>query len=257
MERIARTRRDVPKAGGLAVGAIALPGRFASACASNAAGGDAATTLRAVMSEEAGDLIPFTATQQGKSAVLQTLYMPLLQTDNESNIISQMLAAWEASDDGRTVTLTLKPGITWNDGTQVTSADLVMSLTQYLDPNISSHAGRIGGVVGQGEFANGSASSIAGLSAPDGLTAVVELVEPNAAWIANMAAIGHRFHHCLPISSATCRMMNCSITSSSRTTQSRTVHTSSSSLSPASSPVVDATVAGLPRSTGILQDPLD
>lgn len=79
------------------------------------------------------------------------MYMTLLRTDNE-NTTRRCSMHGRLPDDGRTVTLTLKPGIAWSDGTQMTSADLVMSLTQYLGSHISSHAGRIGGVVGQDEY---------------------------------------------------------------------------------------------------------
>jgi peptide/nickel transport system substrate-binding protein len=194
-------------------------GLFAAACSSGepeadpapdaapdtaGAEGDTAagrTTLEAVMSEEATDLIPHTTTEQGKAAVLHTIFMPLLETDDANQIFSKILESWGISDDATTATLTLKPDIEWSDGTLMTSADVVMTLTQYLDNNISSHAGRIGGVVGQTAFVDGSADSISGLSAPDELTTVVELENPDVSWVNNLAVLGKNIpilpHHVL------------------------------------------------------------
>jgi peptide/nickel transport system substrate-binding protein len=118
------------------------------------------------------------------------VFMPLIWVDDQGEIFSDMLESWEVSDDARTVTLTLKPDIEWNDGTPISSADVLMSLTMYLDSNISVHAFAIRGVEGQAAFADGKADSISGLSAPDARTVVIELEQPDAAWLPNFANYG-------------------------------------------------------------------
>jgi peptide/nickel transport system substrate-binding protein len=45
---------------------------------------------------------------------------------------------WESSDDGRTHTLHLRPGVVWSDGTPFTSADVLFSLRAAYDPNVKS-----------------------------------------------------------------------------------------------------------------------
>ena len=144
--------------------------------------------LQAVMSEEATDLNPLTTGQQGKGHVFQAIFMPLLETDNEKQIYSKILESWEASPDARVATLTLKPDIEWNDGTPMTSEDIHMSLTMYLDNNISNRAVRIGGVLGQQAYVDGTADSIEGLRIIDDRTIEVELENPDAAWLPNIAA---------------------------------------------------------------------
>ncbi len=146
--------------------------------------------LQGTMSEEATDLIPHTTTQQGKRAVLQTLLMPAVERGADTPIVSKILESWETSPDARIVTFTLKPDVQWSDGTPMTSADIHMTLTQYLDNNISNSAGRIGGVLGQAEFVDGSAESIEGLTIVDDRTITIELANPDAAWVANLAALG-------------------------------------------------------------------
>src|SRR5262245_42654607 len=45
---------------------------------------------------------------------------------------------WESSDDGRTHTLHLRPGVVWSDGTAFTSADVLFSLPAAYDPSVKS-----------------------------------------------------------------------------------------------------------------------
>ncbi len=144
--------------------------------------------LQAVMSEEATDLNPLTTGQQGKGHVFQAIFMPLLETDNEKQIYSRTLESWSMSEDARTATLVLKSDVEWNDGTPMTSEDVYMSLTMYLDANISNRANRIGGVLGQQAFIDGTADTIEGLTIVDEQTVTVDLENPDAAWLPNIAA---------------------------------------------------------------------
>ena len=45
---------------------------------------------------------------------------------------------WESSEDGRTYTLHLRPGVVWSDGTAFTSADVLFSLRAAYDPSVES-----------------------------------------------------------------------------------------------------------------------
>ena len=45
---------------------------------------------------------------------------------------------WESTEDGRTHTLHLRPGLKWSDGTPLTSADVVFSLDAIFDPKSNS-----------------------------------------------------------------------------------------------------------------------
>lgn len=151
-------------------------------------GGEDELVLQAVMSEEATDLHPLTTGQQGKGHVFQAIFMPLLETDNEKQIFSRTLESWEMSEDATTATLVVRDDIEWNDGTPMTAEDVHMSLTMYLDANISNRAARIGGVLGQQAFIDGEADTIEGLTIVDDRTVTVELENPDAAWLPNIAA---------------------------------------------------------------------
>jgi peptide/nickel transport system substrate-binding protein len=173
--------------------AVGLP---LAACSSSPSSSTASTSGRSILyvtaSEEMSDLNPFTATQQGKTEVLSAIATPMLYMNSSNQIASQVLQSWTTSTNDRTVTLTLKPNLKWSDGQPMTSADLLMSLLVYLDPTISSNAGRVGAVVGQSSIGTNTTTpvsqlKVAGLATPNKSTLQVTLAAPNVAWIAQLA----------------------------------------------------------------------
>lgn len=139
-------------------------------------------------SEIQAPFIPLETGRQGNGQVFSIIYDPLFFMTDENEIASRVLESWEFSDDATTLTLEVAEGRTWNDGTPITAADVVTTLEMYLDSNISVWAGRIGGVLGEDEYIDGSASEISGISA-EGSTVEIVLKEPDVAWLANIAAI--------------------------------------------------------------------
>lgn len=196
MNRFTTARRT------LTLAALALLGAACTSQPADDAGADgtpssgrASIEIVAVGGPATAEMVPHQ--NQGLGTFLEAMFTPLFQTNAENETYSNLLDSWTVSDDARTVTLELKQDITWSDGTPVTSADVVMSLTQYLDPSISLWAGRIGGVTGQTAFADGTADTIAGLTAPDEHTVVVELEEPDVAWLPNLGFLA-KFMPVLP-----------------------------------------------------------
>lgn len=146
--------------------------------------------LTTAWSEESTDLHPLTTGQQGKGLLYQATMHPILESDNENNIFSRILESWDMSDDATTATLVVQDGVEWSDGTPITAEDLHLTLTLFLDNNISNWAVRIGGVIGQQEFVENTSESIEGLTVVDEKTLTVELENPDAAWLPNLAALG-------------------------------------------------------------------
>ena len=75
---------------------------------------------------------------------------------------------WDASPDGRTFTFHLRPGVTWSDGTPLTSADVLFSLEALFTPNSGAVLGSSLMVAGQPITA----------TAPDAATVVFTYPEP-------------------------------------------------------------------------------
>jgi peptide/nickel transport system substrate-binding protein len=68
--------------------------------------------------------------------ILTNLYDTLLQPTADGKGVEPGLAtAWKVSDDGRTVTLSLREGVKFADGVPFTAADAVWSLNRARDPN--------------------------------------------------------------------------------------------------------------------------
>ncbi|WP_144630673.1 ABC transporter substrate-binding protein [Bordetella genomosp. 13] len=59
------------------------------------------------------------------------IYDTLLATDADNRIQPQMLQKWEVSEDRKTYTMTLRPGLKWHDGTPVTAEDCVASIKRW------------------------------------------------------------------------------------------------------------------------------
>ena len=76
---------------------------------------------------------------------------------------------WESSEDGRTHTLHLRPGLAWSDGTPLTSADVLFSLDAVFHPKSNS-------VLTEGLSIGGKPISAA---APDPQTVVVTYPAPS------------------------------------------------------------------------------
>jgi peptide/nickel transport system substrate-binding protein len=190
-----RSRRWLGGATALLVAGLSL-----AACTSNsggtassaASGSSSSSTLKVTASEEMADLNPFLATGQGKSEVLSAIAPPLLYYNGDNQIASQLLASWTATDNDMSIKLVLKPGMKWSDGQPITSADMLMTLTAYLDAPISTNAGRVGAVAGGDALAKDGSTpvsqvKIAGLSAPDKNTLEVKLTTPDVAWLSQLA----------------------------------------------------------------------
>jgi peptide/nickel transport system substrate-binding protein len=167
----------------VAIGAIAL---VITGCA-GAAEPSAKTALNLPLSDDLSNISPLTAIQQGKGQILSLLGLPILQTDQDGKIISQVLESWDISDDATVVTLKVVEGLKWSDGEPITAEDVNTTLNIYLDASISANAGRIGGVLGQDELADGTADSLSGVEIVDASTVVVTLEQANVAWAANVA----------------------------------------------------------------------
>ncbi len=170
--------------------APAAPSTPGAAPSAPAPAAPARTTLEVNFFEEPPNLITIEGSTQGRKAIMQLLMLPLLETDETGAIVSRVLESWDFASDAQSITLRLNDGIEWSDGTPLTATDVVMTLTQLLDRNISAWGVRFGGVAGQDEFVDGTADTISGLVLVDDRTVRIDLAKPDVAWVANFAANG-------------------------------------------------------------------
>ncbi|SEU08021.1 ABC transporter substrate-binding protein [Nonomuraea wenchangensis] len=121
-------------------------------------------------------LFPWKATQFQAVNVLQNLYGTLTEFDKDLNVVPGLAESWDASEDGKTLTLKLRQGVTFADGSAFDSADVKSSLDKIMDEKTAA-------------VARASLSSVKSVEAPDANTVVLKLSAPDAALPANLATV--------------------------------------------------------------------
>src|SRR5215475_3911924 len=80
--------------------------------------------------------------------ILTNLYDTLLQPSADGKSVEPGLAtAWKVSDDGKSVTLTLREGVQFADGTPLTAQDVKWSLDRARNPDNGIWNGLIGSTI--------------------------------------------------------------------------------------------------------------
>ena len=124
-------------------------------------------------------------------SVAQQLFDGLVQFDQTLTITPALAQFWKASRDGLTWTFTLRKGVKFHHGREVTADDVVYSLTRILDRNVKSgSADLFASIRGAQEFREGKAKQVSGLAAVDRYTVQVVLNEALAPFV-SILAVGH------------------------------------------------------------------
>ncbi len=80
------------------------------------------------------NLVPFLAGEANASTLAGNIYQSLITYDATLNLIPQAAQSWQVSADGLTLTFTLRPGLTFSDGTPLTSADVSATFHAIINP---------------------------------------------------------------------------------------------------------------------------
>lgn len=117
--------------------------------------------------------------------VMTLIYDSLLGTDDEFNLQPRLAEELpEISEDGLTITYTLKEGLTWNDGEPLTAEDVVFTYNLMANPATgSTAAGRFANVEGAAAVKDGTATEVTGFTAPDERTFEVKLTQPDVGFV--------------------------------------------------------------------------
>jgi peptide/nickel transport system substrate-binding protein len=138
-----------------------------------AEGGD---TLVVGVTSDPDTLFPWKATQFQAVDVLQNLYGTLTTFDDDLEVVPGLAESWETSEDGLTLTLHLREGVTFHDGSEFDSADVVHSLESIMDEATAA--------VGAATLA-----SVESVEAPDASTVVLTLSAADSSILAGLASI--------------------------------------------------------------------
>ena len=124
-------------------------------------------------------------------SVAHQIFDGLVQFDQTLTIMPALAEFWRASRDGLTWTFTLRKGVKFHHGREVTADDVVYSFTRLLDPRLKSGAADLFSVIkGAPDFRAGKAKTVSGLTALDRHRVEVVLTDAPAPFVA-LAAVGH------------------------------------------------------------------
>jgi peptide/nickel transport system substrate-binding protein len=133
-------------------------------------------------------------TQAGLTAiwkVIEHVYDTLVRVDPELTPVPGLAESWEISEDGLTYTFKLRSGVTFHDGTPLTSDDVVFSYTRVLDPATAAvNAANFLSVKGAAAFNSGESTALEGITAPDEQTVVITLEAPDASFLPILTTAG-------------------------------------------------------------------
>jgi peptide/nickel transport system substrate-binding protein/oligopeptide transport system substrate-binding protein len=142
-------------------------------------------TYRRALANDPATLDPAFVSDIYSRTVVRQIFQGLVQFDAHLNPVPAIADFWEASRDGLTWTFTLRRGVKFHHGREVTAEDFVYSFTRLLDPkNPSPQREFFRRIQGADEFMDGKTASIRGLKAIDRYTLQIVLKEPFAASLA-------------------------------------------------------------------------
>src|SRR5499426_568185 len=121
------SRRQILKAGGLTLGALAV-GRPAAAQTPKPGG-----TLISAQATEATGLDPQLVPALSRSRRSPLMYSQLVRFDPDMTPTPELAESWSISPDGLTWTFKLRQGVKWHDGQEFTSADVKFSFDRLLE----------------------------------------------------------------------------------------------------------------------------
>lgn len=136
---------------------------------------DDANTLIMARAVDATGLDPHTQTAFASLRLLELIYEPLVATDQNLDLVPALATGWEFSDDGLTLTFTLREGVTFHDGSAFTSEDVVATFERILDEETASAAAT-------------NYASIESMETPDDLTVVFNLSQQDVPILSALAS---------------------------------------------------------------------
>jgi peptide/nickel transport system substrate-binding protein len=148
-----------------------LAGAFAAvAIAMTAAGASAQSTLRIGLAEDPDILDPTLARTYVGRIVFASLCDKLFDIDGDLNIVPQLALGHETSDDGRTLTIRLRPDVTFHDGEPMDAEAVKYSLDRHRTMD--------------GSFRRAELTAVESIDVVDDLTVRLNLAAPFAPLVA-------------------------------------------------------------------------
>lgn len=181
------SRRDLMKLVGAGAGSAAIMTLMGAAPGGVAAQDDLAQ-VTVHWPNAPNTLNPLFSSSGNEQHVERAMFGALVKMDDGLIPVPDLAETVEVSEDATTYTFTLREGLTFNDGTPLTTDDVIFTLERAINPQTGSiWKGRLSGVVGAAEY-DGASGEVDGLNAIDDLTIEVTLAEPNGAFLVDLCS---------------------------------------------------------------------
>lgn len=154
-----------------------------------AAGGETTTTaattppeascgvLVAAVPEDFDAIDPHTGSGETPATWLSLIYETLVGVDQNAEVVPGLAESWAISDDGLTYTFTIRSGVTFHNGRELTAEDVKFNLERITNPDTAA--------VSQAVL-----SIITSVEAPDASTLVLTLANPSGPLLNDLAQQG-------------------------------------------------------------------
>lgn len=133
--------------------------------------------LVAAVPEDFDAIDPHTGSGETPATWLSLMYETLVGVDKNAELVPGLAESWTISDDGLTYTFTIRSGVTFHNGRELTSEDVKFNLERIINPDTAA--------VSQAVL-----SIITSIEAPDPSTLVLTLAEPSGPLLNDLAQQG-------------------------------------------------------------------
>lgn len=145
-------------------------------------------TLRYASENDVRSLDPAVGYDEVSAEVMNLVFDGLLRFDAGTTLEPALAESFTRSEDGRTYTFVLRPGLRFHNGRAVVAEDVVQSWARLFDPRLASPGADFFRLVEGAEARlQGDPTAPLGLSAPDARTVVVRLREPDPTFLSVVA----------------------------------------------------------------------
>lgn len=120
------------------------------------------------LSGDPATLDPTTTTEESGLLVEALIFRPLVGIDAERRPVPALARSWTVSPDGLVYEFRLDPGVTWEDGSPVTSDDVRFTIERIRDPKVDAATWSAG------------FEALAAIETPDAATVRVRFTQPYA-----------------------------------------------------------------------------
>jgi len=86
------------------------------------------------------ELRPWQPRSRGEEQIIGLLYSGLMRLDDRLRPVPDLAERWETTPDGRTLTFTLRSGLTWHDGAPLDAGDVLFTLERLRSLPLTSTA---------------------------------------------------------------------------------------------------------------------